>query len=141
MAAGVFAVALWYWHAPEPYALTFSSTVVYWLMHLTLYGSALWLWSVLLTASGERLAEGIAAGLLTTAQMSLLGATITFADRPLYGPHLFTAPLWRLSPLEDQQLGGVLMWIPAGFILVGVLAIGFLATLRRAEARATQQMA
>jgi putative membrane protein len=57
--------------------------------------------------------------------MALLGAVLTFAPAPLYAIHL-TAPLaWGLSPLADQQLAGLLMWVPAGLpfaVVGGVLA-------------------
>ncbi len=49
----------------------------------------------------------------TVVQMGLLGALITFAPKPLYGPHLTTTWPWGLSPLEDQQIAGLIMWVPA----------------------------
>ena len=52
IASGAFAVALWYWHAPGPYTATFESVAVYWLMHATAFGTALWLWIALLDAAG-----------------------------------------------------------------------------------------
>lgn len=112
LAAGLFAVLLWYWHAPEPYAATFNSTLTYWLMHVTVFGSAFWLWTSLLAQLGYRSARALAAGLISTVQMGLLGALITFAPQPLYTPHFATAQLWGLTPLQDQQLGGALMWAP-----------------------------
>ena len=53
--------------------------------------------------------------------MALLGATITFAGRPLYAPHEFTTFAWGLTPLQDQQLGGAIMWIPAGAVFVAAI--------------------
>ena len=135
-AAAVFAIALWVWHAPGPYTATFESDAVYWLMHLTLFGAALWLWSALLDTPGERLGSFVAASALTTVQMGLLGAIITFAARPLYPPHEFTTFAWGLTPLEDQQLGGVVMWVPAGIILVVSMTVAFVQALARAEMRA-----
>ena len=136
LAAAAFTAALWAWHAPGPYTATFESAAAYWLMHLTLFGAALWLWSALFDAPGEHLGSFIAASALTTIQMGLLGAIITFAGRPLYPPHQFTTLAWRLTPLEDQQLGGVVMWIPAGVVLVISLIVAFTQALRRAETRA-----
>ncbi len=112
LAAGLFWAMLWYWHAPGPYAATFDSTVVYWTMHLTVYGSALWLWSALLAQPHRQPAWTIAAGLVSTIQMGLLGALVTLAPRALYAPHFTTTVAWGLSPLQDQQLGGAIMWIP-----------------------------
>lgn len=108
-AAGAFLVALWAWHMPGPYAATFTSDAVYWLMHLTLTGSAVWLWRGLLHDRGL---AGMAAGLLTSVQMGVLGAVLTLAGVPLFAEHLATASAWGLSPLADQALGGLIMWVP-----------------------------
>ena len=45
--------------------------------------------------------------------MGLLGALIVFAPQPLYAVHFMSAAAWGLSPLADQQLAGLLMWVPA----------------------------
>jgi putative membrane protein len=73
--------------------------------------------------------------------MGLLGALITFAPRPLYPPHFATTYAWGIPPLADQQLGGVIMWIPAGVLMAAGFAYAFLQTLRRAEARTLQRAA
>ncbi|HEY8004654.1 MAG TPA: cytochrome c oxidase assembly protein, partial [Phenylobacterium sp.] len=109
-AAIAFAILLWVWHAPGPYAATFLSPAVYWEMHASLFGSAVWLWSGLLGPQPRAGAIGAAA--FSMIQMGLLGALITLAPRPLYAPHLLTTTAWGLSQLEDQQLGGALMWAP-----------------------------
>jgi len=141
LAAMTFAAMLWVWHSPAPYVATFTSDSVYWLMHLTTFGAAVWLWFEVFSAWGERIEVAAAAIVLTILQMGLLGAVITFADRSLYAPHLLTAPLWGMTALEDQQLGGVLMWVPAGVILAAALAAGFTEALRRAEMRALARSA
>jgi putative membrane protein len=110
--ASLFFVALWYWHMPIPYDATFSSTLVYWSMHATLFGSAIWLWRELLHQPPERAGEVLAVGALTSMQMGFLGAILALAGRPLFLAHLSTAAAWGLSPLQDQQLGGALMWVP-----------------------------
>lgn len=110
--AAAFAVALWFWHMPGPYLATFRSDWVYWTMHITLSGSALLLWRDLVQ---HRAAGGLgvlAAGAATSVQMGLLGAILTFATVPLFPVHFATAPVWGFSPLGDQQLGGLLMWVP-----------------------------
>ena len=59
--------------------------------------------------------------------MGLLGALLPLAPRPLFAAHLGTTAPWGLTPLEDQQLGGLLMWVPGGLVftavMVGVLAV------------------
>jgi putative membrane protein len=44
--------------------------------------------------------------------MGFLGAVLALAARPLFPWHLLTAPTWGLTALQDQQLGGTLMWVP-----------------------------
>lgn len=136
-AAAAYAAGLWLWHAPGPYAATFHGDLVYWLMHLSLFGAALWLWSELLDAPRERIAAAAAATGFTSLQMGVLGAVVTFAGRPLYAPHLLTAWTWGLSPLSDQQLGGAIMWAPSGVILAAGLAWGFALVLRGGGREAT----
>lgn len=117
----VFAAVLWLWHAPGPYAATFNGAAVYWLMHISTFCAALWFWSSILGAPRERLAAATAASIFTGLQMAFLGAIITFAGRPLYAPHEFTTFAWGLTPLQDQQLGGAIMWVPAGLVFVAAI--------------------
>jgi putative membrane protein len=108
----LFFGALWFWHMPVPYDATFRSDLVYWSMHLTLFGSALFLWRELIHHPREHTAQALAAGALTFVHMGLLGAIIALGDRPLYAWHSLTTQIWGLTPLEDQELGGTLMWVP-----------------------------
>jgi putative membrane protein len=119
-AAALFAALLWFWHAPAPYAETFRSTFVYWSMHITLYGSALWLWTSLIDAPASKAFHVVFAGLISSVSMGFLGALITFAPRALYTPHLLTTAAWNLTPLQDQQLGGAIMWVPGCVIFLTV---------------------
>lgn len=114
----VSTVALWLWHAPDLYGAAFTHPAIYWGMQVSLLGSFTALWLGLLR--GEALATGIAA-LLSAVQMGLLGALLVFAPQPLYLPHLATALAFGLGPVEDQQLAGVLMWVPANLPLLALL--------------------
>lgn len=125
---GAFFAALWFWHMPEPYDATFSSTPIYWVMHVSLFGSAILLWRELLHHPAARTAQALAAGALTSMQMGLLGAVLTFAQHPLFFWHLTTTGSWGLTPLRDQQLGGVLMWVP-GIVLFLFAALRSLGSL------------
>lgn len=116
--SALFAMMLWMWHAPSLYALTFTSDLAYWLMHITLTGTALLLWQGLLRGSVDTLLQRLIAGFVTLMQMGLLGALITLAPRLLYSPHVLTTDAWGMSALEDQQLGGLIMWVPAGIALI-----------------------
>lgn len=116
--AGLFFAALWFWHMPRPYDATFSSTPWYWLMHITLFGSSILLWRELLHQATEHTTTVLLAGFLTSTQMCLLGAMLTLAGRPLFDVHFLTTPLWSLTPLQDQQLGGIIMWVPGTLLFL-----------------------
>jgi putative membrane protein len=124
-AAAAFAVLLWIWHSPAAYAATFASTALYWTMHVTLFGSACWLWSTLLRRE-TALVGGLLASIASSVQMGLLGALITLSPRPFYAPHFLTTDAWGFTPLQDQQLGGVVMWVPGCtvFLIVAMIALG-----------------
>jgi putative membrane protein len=123
-----FFVALWFWHMPLPYDATFYSVAVYWCMHLTLFGSAIWFWYALMHHTRAHVVDAFAAGMLTSIQMGMLGAFLSLGDHALFRWHLLTTWAWHLTPLEDQQLGGVLMWVP-GIIIFLWVALRSLARL------------
>jgi putative membrane protein len=135
LAAGRFAIALWVWHLPGPYAFTFRSDIAYWAMQASLLGAAAWLWRGLLLGAAARPDAVLLAGLATAAQMGALGALLTFAPRPLFAPHALSTLPWGLTPLEDQQLGGLLMWVPGG-LAFALVALPALARALRGEVKA-----
>jgi putative membrane protein len=118
--AGMFFVALWFWHMPDPYDATFNSTSTYWLMHSTLFGSGILLWRELLHHRPNQAVEVFAVGAITCMQMGFLGAILALAGRPLFSWHFTTTAVWGLSPLQDQQLGGTLMWVPGILLFLWV---------------------
>lgn len=130
VASGLFAAMLWTWHLPAAYSGTFVSDLIYWLMHITLTGSAVLLWSSLLDTRTDNVVARLAAAFVTLLQMGLLGAIITLAPRLLYSEHVASAPAWSLTPLEDQQIGGLIMWVPGGVAMTGIVLLLLLRLIR-----------
>lgn len=131
-------VLLWFWHAPTAYGWAVGGVASYWLMEATLLASAVAFWSAALARRAEA-PSVILALILTMAQMGLLAALITFAQEPLFGPHLTTTQAFGLTPLEDQQLAGLIMWAPGAlpyFTAVIWLAARWLKGLETDEAMA-----
>jgi putative membrane protein len=58
--------------------------------------------------------------------MGLLGALLTFTGQPLYAPHFASTTPWGLTPLEDQQTAGLIMWAPAAavYLAAALLMLG-----------------
>lgn len=108
----VHAATLWLWHVPDIYALGVASALPYWLMQASLLGTAVALWHRVLR-SGESNGAIMLALLATIVQMGMLGALLTFAREPLYEPHFVTTLPFGMTALQDQQLAGLIMWVPA----------------------------
>ncbi len=109
----VQALTFWAWHAPPLYATALGHDAVFWAMQVTITGTAVLWWAKLRQASS---AAAVAALLATMVQMGLLGALLTFANNALYAPHWLTTHAWGMTPLEDQQIAGLVMWAPASAI-------------------------
>ncbi len=132
---GAHAVILWLWHAPGPYAWGLASVPAYWLMQGSLLGSAWLLWRAILAPTTQP-GPALLALALTIGQMGLLGALIVFAPQPLYPVHFASSVAWGFSPLADQQLAGLLMWVPAILPYLGMgLWLAWSSLRSRAEAR------
>ena len=127
VATAVFAAIFWIWHSPVFYDETLRNNVVYWLMHVTTVAGALALWFAVFNSSAP---VAFLILFVTGLQMSLLGALLTFAAAPLFSVHEFTTAPWGLSWLQDQQLGGLVMWVPAGLLLTVYSAFALGAALR-----------
>jgi cytochrome c oxidase assembly factor CtaG len=114
-------LAIWARHLPGLYQAALGSELVHALEHASFFGTALLFWWVVFAPSGRRrLAYGpalfyvLAAGL----QGAALGAILTFAHAAWYPAQSAAAP-WGFTPLEDQQLAGIIMWVPSSFVYLG----------------------
>jgi cytochrome c oxidase assembly factor CtaG len=109
---------LWVWHLPTLYERALRDERVHVLEHASFFVTALLFWWLLVRPHGHRMRMGAAVAYLFGAalQSTILGALITMSRRPWYPSHFGTTQPWGLTPLEDQQLAGLLMWIPAGVV-------------------------
>lgn len=114
----VHAAILWLWHTPGLYSWGLATVPGYWLMQGSLLGSGWLMWRAILAPRAHP-GPALVALVATVGQMGLLGALIVFASRPLYAVHFESTWPWGLSPLADQQLAGLLMWVPAVLPYVG----------------------
>jgi len=133
----VQAAALWIWHAPGLYELALHSDAVHALEHVCFIaaGSLFW-WSMVQGRYGRMgYGLGVLYVFLTAVHSGALGALMTVAPAPWYATYIAQSASWGVDALDDQQLAGLLMWVPAGvvFILFG-LAL-FAAWMGEAERR------
>ena len=126
------ATTFWAWHAPPLYELAMSSDAVFWLMQISIVATATAWWVKVIRSPAPAAATGL---LATMVAMGALGALLTFAHRAYYAPHWLTTGLWGLSPIEDQQIAGIVMWAPASLVyLIAALTILYRSLGSRAPA-------
>lgn len=132
MWTAVHALTFWLWHAPPLYEAAMSSDAVFWFMQVSIVGTAAIWWAKVVRSSAPASATAL---LATMVAMGALGALLTFANRAFYAPHWLTTQLWGLSPIEDQQIAGIVMWAPASLVyLLAALIIIYRSFGSRASA-------
>lgn len=125
VAAVLHGLAIWVWHAPALFDATVSDVLLHRLQHLSFFLTGLLFWWAVIW----RCSRGASAWLLfvTMLHTSILGALIAVAPSVLYLAQTRYAGEWGLTALEDQQLAGVIMWVPGGIVYAGA-TLWFLAT-------------
>ncbi len=130
----LFTVTFWFWHASSLYEAALRNEFMHFVEHLTfLITAMLFWWQLLKPTEQKHLRYGFAIPYLFTTllQSGILGALMTFASRPWYVTYTLHANAWNLTPLQDQQLAGLIMWILGGTVFT-FLTIGYFAAWLRA---------
>jgi putative membrane protein len=123
-AAVLHGLALWLWHAPVAFDAAVAHQSLHALEHASFFGTALFFWRGIVGArSGRRAGPALGAAFATFLHGGLLGGLITMAPSPLYAWYRDRTGLWGVSPLEDQQLAGLLMWVPMGVVYLGTCLV------------------
>ncbi|HZS47516.1 MAG TPA: cytochrome c oxidase assembly protein [Blastocatellia bacterium] len=143
VAGVIHGVTLWVWHIPALFDATLTSDLVHTTQHLSFLITALFFWWALIHGRDGRIGYGAAVLYLfiTAVHTSVLGALMTFAPTVWYPVYGNSPVAWGLTPLEDQQLGGLIMWVPAGLIYVVAGLAMFAAWIRESERRALRREA
>jgi putative membrane protein len=127
------------WHVPALYELALQNELVHTLEHQTMALTAVLTWWPVLSPLDELPPLSQPARVfylfLESLPPTVLGAIITFVSAPFYPTYAAAPRLFGLSPLDDQQLGGLTMWIPGALVYLLALSIVFIAWLEGDEAR------
>lgn len=133
----VFVGVLWGSHFTALYNLSLENEFVHSLEHALFLGSGLLYWWPVIGADPGSNRLPRPARLLylfvTMPANAFLGLAILSADTVLYQHYATTARSWGPTPLEDQQLAGVIMWVEGGLIFIAAIVGGFYAWLRFEE--------
>lgn len=128
-AFAIFNVTIVAWHLPPLYNLALAVHPVHIVEHLCFMVSATIMWWPVMSPMPElpRLSppKQMLYLLLMTLPMTLVAMIITYAGTLLYPMYASAPRVIDLSPLQDQRLGGLIMWIPGGFVFITVLSVVF----------------
>jgi putative membrane protein len=111
------AIALWLWHVPPLFDAALHSEGLHILQHASFLLTALLFWWAVLGGDPRSRRNGFAMVYLFTTMMhtGALGALLALAPTPWYSSYVTATAVFGIDPLEDQQLGGLVMWVPGGF--------------------------
>jgi cytochrome c oxidase assembly factor CtaG len=137
---GLYVGAQWLWHVPAAYDAALSSELLHILEHMTFFVTALMFWWHLSGAAPRlwgRQGYGLRIGyaLAALASNEALGVGISFAGRPLYSHYANVPRMWGFSVMDDQTLGGALMWVPGGMMYALAAVVLLARYLDREEKR------
>ena len=113
-------VAIWIWHIPALFEAALERGVLHYLQHASFFGTGVLFWWALLPRRRSEARGGAVLHLfLTTLHTGLLGVLLVVSPRLWYPANTGGSQFWNLTSLEDQQLAGLVMWVPAGLIYGG----------------------
>ena len=118
------AVALWIWHVPGLFEAALHSAGLHVIQHISFVLTAALFWWGMVHGRYGRTGYGVAVlyVFLTALHSTVLGALLTMAPSAWYATYELTAIRWNVDALADQQLAGLIMWVPSGviFIVIGL---------------------
>jgi cytochrome c oxidase assembly factor CtaG/cytochrome c2 len=129
--------ALWIWHLPSLYQAALGNPWIHASQHLCFLLTAALFWWALLHGRYGRAGYGIGVFYVfaTAIHTGALGALLTFAPGVLYPLYAARAKHLHIDPLQDQQLGGLLMWVPCGVVFAVAGLAMFAAWMGESERR------
>ena len=138
VAAVIYSVTIAMWHLAPYYDLMMRNHDVHILTHLLFMATATLLWWPLMSPVPELLPRlpyglGMLYLFLVGIPMQIVAAMITLSDGVLYPWYAAAPRTWGLSPLEDQQLGGLLMWVPGNLYLFAAIGVLFFVWARESK--------
>lgn len=125
-----------FWHLPRAYSWALHNEFIHAIEHFSFFLTALAFWTIVIEPSGRRRLNYGASLLyvtITAIVSGLPGALMILSPRPLYTDHAAGVAAWGLTLIEDQQLAGLIMWIPAGAIYIGAAIWLFVRMLQDSE--------
>lgn len=114
----VHGLVVWLWHLPSLFEAALRSEAVHAVQHAMFFATASLFWWSIVRGRYGRAGYGLAVLFVfaTAAHTSVLGALLTVAERIVYPLYAERGAPFEIDAAEDQQLAGLIMWIPAGMV-------------------------
>jgi putative membrane protein len=129
VAGAIYTITISIWHVIQLYDLMMRSHEVHIVTHLMFIAVAVIMWWPVMSPSAEapRVSPGLAMLylFLVGIPMQAVAALISLSDTVLYQWYAVAPRTWGLSALDDQKIGGLMMWVPGGLYLAGAIGIVF----------------
>lgn len=133
----IFNLVLSFWHLPPIYNLALEQHPIHIVQHLMFLVAAVFMWWPLTSMLPELPRASYPAQMLycflMSIPMSVIAIYIVMADSALYPAYASAPRVWGISPMMDQQSGGLIMWIPSGIFFYSVMTVVFFKWVGRGE--------
>ncbi len=133
----IFDAVLVFWHVPGLYDLALRERNIHIVEHITFIGAAVLMWWPVLSPMPELprapYIGQMAYLFLVPTVSAILGAFITFSESVWYDLYAEAPRIWEISAKTDQEIGGLLMWVPGGIVFMGALIVVFLIWASKSE--------
>ena len=133
----LFVGAQWVWHQPVAYSWALENRWAHYLEHISFFLTAIVFWWPVIGApplpSPLSYPTRLGYAFLAWLPNSLLGAGISLSRGPLYSYYVDAAANTGVDPLLDQQLAGLIMWVPGDVLFAAILMLLFVAFMRHEE--------
>lgn len=120
------AAVIWLWHLPPLYHAALRDPLVHDFQHLSFFAAGFLFWRLMLDPVSRRVLSPLSAVMFlfsTSVHAMALGVFMTFSRSPWYADYAGRTIAWGFSPLEDQQLAGLIMWVPACLVYPAAAAV------------------
>ena len=125
----IFNIVVAAWHLPPVYNLAMAHHPVHIVQHLMFMAAAVLMWWPLMSPVGElpRLPYPgqMLYCFLMSIPMSIIAIYVAMADQVLYPAYAAAPRVWGISPMQDQQIGGLIMWVPGGLFFLVIMSVVF----------------
>ena len=147
VALALFVGTQWAWHQPVAYDLALENRLAHYFEHVSFFVTAILFWWPVIGApplpSPLNYPARIGYAFLAWLPNSLLGAGISLSRAPLYSFYADAAQVTGADPTFDQQLAGLIMWVPGDVLFAAILmllVVAFMQHEERQEARIDREL-